>query len=506
MDEEQNDVEAQNTENSGIKISRKQASVFSGLLRLTHSTKIETVTNLVLEDPEFCAELLRINFPKRRPTEITESLILQCVKDLDIEKIKHLFVGHKVRYSFAHAELVDFQKDTFWLYCYRRGLIAAEIAAAIDYRDTYEAFLSGFFADLGTLLFGMAFPTQGEAIFLLQTRPNGLRNCMETVLFGESSVEKLVRSGISQLITPRVLQSIENHYAPYPSRDKQGKLTNLLHLASAINDLGQAQPVNYVQQTISAGVTLFDVEFNIEEIYNTANLKAYEYCRYLRINLPPIRYYQNIFDDKSSSSDDLSVLSFDDERQIDDKNTFYHRIKSALKERFDDENFSIIMIHVDEFPKIVKSYGVPTGDLLLEQLAQAMTKSMRHADFIGQLNRETYAILLPDTTDLGGKIVSERIRGLTKTGNIMAGSIRINTSVSIGGITVSSDKPYYEANEDEEEEAEFSFSGIFSNSPKEEKKDDPQLDEAALLVWKDLETAIRQAKKEGGNRVEWLKN
>ena len=88
----------------------------------------------------------------------------------------------------------------------------------------------------------------------------------------------------------------------------------------------------------------------------------------------------------------------------------------------------------------------------------------------------------------------------------MAGSIRINTSVSIGGITVSSDKPYYEANEDEEEEAEFSFSGIFSNSPKEEKKDDPQLDEAALLVWKDLETAIRQAKKEGGNRVEWLKN
>ena len=30
-----------------------------------------------------------------------------------------------------------------------------------------------------------------------------------------------------------------------------------------------------------------------------------------------------------------------------------------------------------EFPKIIKSYGVPTGDLLLDQLAKSMTKSMQ---------------------------------------------------------------------------------------------------------------------------------
>lgn len=501
MESEQND-----NQESGINISQKQASVFAGLLRLTFKTKMETVTNLVLEDPEFCRELLRINFPKRRPTEVTESLIFQCVKDLDVVKTKHLFVGHKVRYSFANAELVDFQKDIFWLYCFRRGLIAAGIAEVIEYRDTYEAFLAGFFADLGTLLFGMAFPTQGEAIFLLQTRPNGLRNCMETVLFGESSVEKLVRSGISQLITPRVLQAIENHYSPYPSRDKQGKLTNLLHLASAINDIGQAQPTSYILQTIKSGQTLFDAEIDVEEIYNVANETAHEYCRQLRIDLPPIKTYQSLIDEDTSATEELSVLSFDDERKIDDKSTFHHRVKSALRERFDDENFSVIMIHVDEFPKIIKSYGVPTGDLLLDQLAKSMTKSMRHADFIGQINRETYAILLPDTTGLGGKIVSERIRGLTKTGNIMAGAIRVNTSVTIGGVTVSSDRPYYEAAEEEEDSDDFSFSGFFSNaSTAEEKKDDPALDEAAKNIWKDLERTIVQAKKEGGNRVLWFK-
>jgi diguanylate cyclase (GGDEF)-like protein len=502
------DAEKMDTnQDTGIKITQKQASVFSGLLRLTFKTKMETVTNLSLEDTDFCKELLRINFPKRRPTEVTESLILQCVKDLDVEKTKHLFVGYKVRHSFSHAELVDFQKDIFWLYCYRRGLIAAGVAEVVEYRDTYEAFLAGFFADLGTLLFGMAFPTQGEAIFLLQTRPNSLRNCMETVLFGESSVQKLVRSGISQLITPRVLQAIENHYSPYPSRDKQGKLTNILHLASAINDVGQAQPTSYILQMIQAGLTLFDAEFDVEEIYNVANAKSHDYCRQLRIDLPPIKPYQSLIVENSATIEDLSVLSFDDERKIDDKSTFHHRVKSALKERFDDENFSVIMIHVDDFPKIVKSYGVPTGDLLLEQLAKAMTKSMRHADFIGQINRETYAILLPDTTNLGGKIVSERIRGLTKTGNIMAGAIRVNTSVSIGGITVSSDRPYYEAEEEEDDADDFSFSGFFSNATAshEEKKDDPALKEAISNVWKDLEHTIIQAKKEGGNRVLWLK-
>ena len=87
---------------------------------------------------------------------------------------------------------------------------------------------------------------------------------------------------------------------------------------------------------------------------------------------------------------------------------------------------------------------------------------MRHADFIGQINRETYAILLPDTTGLGGKIVSERIPGLTKTGNIMAGAIRVNTSVTIGGVTVSTDRPYYEAAEEEEDSDDFRLFWISS--------------------------------------------
>ena len=79
-------------------------------------------------------------------------------------------------------------KKIFWLYCFRRGLIAAGIAEVIEYRDTYEAF-GRLLADLGTLLSWNGIPQhRAKFILLLQTRPNGLRNCMETVLFGESSV------------------------------------------------------------------------------------------------------------------------------------------------------------------------------------------------------------------------------------------------------------------------------------------------------------------------------
>ena len=59
MESEQND-----NQESGINISQKQASVLAGLLRLTFKTKMETVTNLVLEDQEFVVNSYELTFQK----------------------------------------------------------------------------------------------------------------------------------------------------------------------------------------------------------------------------------------------------------------------------------------------------------------------------------------------------------------------------------------------------------------------------------------------------------
>ena len=132
-------------------------------------------------------------------------------------KTKHLFVGHKFLF-LCQCKLVDFQK-TFFGYCFRRGLIAAEIAEAIEYRDTYEAFLAGFFADLGTLLWNGIPNTKLSS---LQTNPNGLKIVWNR-FFGESC--RIGSFWDFSIDNSRVLQAIEI-ITLHILQNAAGKLTN----------------------------------------------------------------------------------------------------------------------------------------------------------------------------------------------------------------------------------------------------------------------------------------
>jgi len=74
------------------------------------------------------------------------------------------------------------------------------------------------------------------------------------------------------------------------------------------------------------------------------------------------------------------------------------------------ENFSLIMIDIDDFKKVNEKYGHIQADEILVRLAKMMSNTIRKYDILSRFGGEEFMILLPETTLKNAKLFSERLR------------------------------------------------------------------------------------------------
>ena len=71
---------------------------------------------------------------------------------------------------------------------------------------------------------------------------------------------------------------------------------------------------------------------------------------------------------------------------------------------------SLLMLDIDHFKAVNDTWGHPSGDRVLQALAEIMNSLVREQDCVGRLGGEEFAVILPET-DLSGAIASaERLR------------------------------------------------------------------------------------------------
>jgi len=75
-----------------------------------------------------------------------------------------------------------------------------------------------------------------------------------------------------------------------------------------------------------------------------------------------------------------------------------------------DRPCAVIMLDVDRFKAINDGWGHAAGDAVLTGVATAMTETVRHADVIGRLGGEEFALLLPGADEASALATAERLR------------------------------------------------------------------------------------------------
>jgi len=98
-----------------------------------------------------------------------------------------------------------------------------------------------------------------------------------------------------------------------------------------------------------------------------------------------------------------------------------------------DKGLCLLMVDVDHFKKINDTYGHLFGDKVISAIANALKSKVKGQDSVARLGGEEFAVLLPETTLIGARVVAEQIRQSVEKGKIR----RIDNQEPIGGITIS---------------------------------------------------------------------
>ncbi|MFC3606381.1 sensor domain-containing diguanylate cyclase [Stutzerimonas tarimensis] len=93
---------------------------------------------------------------------------------------------------------------------------------------------------------------------------------------------------------------------------------------------------------------------------------------------------------------------------------------------------SLIMFDIDHFKRINDTYGHQAGDRVIQTLARITADSIRDADLAGRYGGEEFAVLLPDVSAPGARLLAERLRKTAEATEVMHEGQSIRFTISIG--------------------------------------------------------------------------
>lgn len=104
----------------------------------------------------------------------------------------------------------------------------------------------------------------------------------------------------------------------------------------------------------------------------------------------------------------------------------------------DARPFVLLYVDLDRFKVINDTLGHPTGDALLEQVAERLAAALQPADLLSRIGGDEFALLLDGTDVAGAQSVAERLHAALRA-PILAGGREIFTTMSIGVSTRAAD-------------------------------------------------------------------
>ncbi|QIR15635.1 GGDEF domain-containing protein [Shewanella aestuarii] len=123
---------------------------------------------------------------------------------------------------------------------------------------------------------------------------------------------------------------------------------------------------------------------------------------------------------------------------------FENAVNILLMANRENQPVALLMLDIDHFKKINDTYGHQAGDQALISVSQNIQALMRKSDILARVGGEEFAILLPNTSLDGAKLIAEKIRLNIANQPIVMDDIRIDMQLSIGVAELNDDNPTME--------------------------------------------------------------
>lgn len=92
----------------------------------------------------------------------------------------------------------------------------------------------------------------------------------------------------------------------------------------------------------------------------------------------------------------------------------------------------LLLIDLDNYKQINDTYGHPDGDQVLREVAASISSLIRVTDVAARFGGDEFAVLLPDTTLVGGAAVAEKLRRVIEEHRVEVPVGRVSITASVG--------------------------------------------------------------------------
>ena len=113
--------------------------------------------------------------------------------------------------------------------------------------------------------------------------------------------------------------------------------------------------------------------------------------------------------------------------------------RRALAQRFLQEmqrarrhhaGITFVMVDLDHFKQVNDTFGHLNGDAVLAELATILSTGLRESDVCARYGGEEFALILPETTEAGARVLAERLRAKVAAATF-PGGLKLTISVGV---------------------------------------------------------------------------
>ena len=126
--------------------------------------------------------------------------------------------------------------------------------------------------------------------------------------------------------------------------------------------------------------------------------------------------------------------------QVFNHRYFQERLSTEFsRARRTNETLSLLMADIDNFKQVNDTYGHRIGDIILQQIAGILRRSVRSEDVVARYGGEEFVIILIGSDRKGALKMAERIRAAVESVSFLAEDYAILLTISIGTATYPDD-------------------------------------------------------------------
>lgn len=426
--------------------------------------------DIISADPLLTAKMLKVANSGIFTCNGEIANINRALTVLGTNIIKNIALSFVIAENFESNGHCNFDYKYFWHHSVTAAVSAELIAKETKYQDE-DVFVASLLQNIGMLVI---LQTKGEEYKNLVTESFTSETCLsdlETEKYGYNHQQVgyglLTEWNLPESVTEPILFHHQPGKAPENYRRTAEILNYAQHIAALYHSSEHGEKARVLQQELMEQYNLDQVQ--ALQLLDDAATNSQAMLSTFELDPGEIKPYSALLQEANS---ELSKLHLSNEqlmlemqeakvkaervaRELEDANTrlkelvyrdgltglYNHRYfqealtnELARASRY-QSSISLILFDIDHFKQVNDTYGHPAGDMVLMNIARAVSSAVRPSDIIARYGGEEFAVILPETNTAGVKVFASRLRRCVEGIATLVDGQLIYVTISAGATT-----------------------------------------------------------------------